>query len=336
MKLVLEWLDSLNILKPSGIFSVGHRMVHGAENFIEPTLINDQVIDRIESLNYLAPLHNPPSIKAILALRAILDKNVPQVIIFDTAFHYFLPEWASKYAIPIETAEKYHIRRYGFHGIAHRYMTERFSSITSIPLNQTSLITLQLGNGCSAAAVKNGLSVDTSMGFTPLEGLIMGTRAGDMDPYLFGLLMRQKNISIDEVEKFLNKESGLLGISGLSSDMRVLLEAEENGNRRAALAISMFCYRVRKYIGAYLAVLNGAQAVIFGGGIGENASIVRARICSGFEWCGLIMDPDRNAKVIGSEGRISADNAKIDIYVVPVDETLIIARETYSFCQDKY
>jgi acetate kinase len=286
------------------------------------------VIDRIKSLNYLAPLHNPPSIKAIRAVRSILGINVPQVVIFDTAFHHFLPEWASKYAIPIEIAEKYHIRRYGFHGIAHRYMTERFSSMTSTPLNQTRVITLQLGNGCSVAAIKDGISVDTSMGFTPLEGLIMGTRAGDMDPSIIGFLMRQGEISIDEIENLLNKKSGLLGISGRTQDMRELLKAEGQGDKCSALAVNMFCYRVRKYIGAYLAVLGGTQAVIFGGGIGENSPDIRNRICNGMDWCGLMLDIDLNSNMIGIEGRISKDKSKIHAYVIPVDETIIIARET--------
>jgi acetate kinase len=337
MQFVLERLESLNIINPSEIRAVGHRVVHGGEQFIEPTRISDQVINKIESLNDFAPLHNPPSIKAIRAVRAILGESVPQVVIFDTAFHHFLPEWASKYAIPIEISEKYHIRRYGFHGIAHRYMAERFSSLISTPLNQTRVITLQLGNGCSVAAIKNGISVDTSMGFTPLEGLIMGTRAGDMDPSLVGFLMRREGIGIDEVENLLNKRSGLLGISGRSRDMRELLKAENQGDKRSALAVDMFCYRVRKYIGAYLAVLGGAQAVIFGGGIGENAPGIRSRICEGLDWCGLMLDSKLNAGTIGVEGRISKDESKIPTYVIPVDETIIIARETvrYLHCKCK-
>ncbi len=327
-RLVFERLNSMNIPGSDGICAVGHRMVHGGDQFFDPVLISDEVINRLESLNNLAPLHNPPSMKAIRAVREILGISVPQVVIFDTTFHHNLPEWASLYAIPLDISEKYHIRRYGFHGIAHRYMTERFSVITSTPVNQTRLITLQLGNGCSAAAIKNGISADTSMGFTPLEGLIMGTRGGDIDPSLIGFLVRREGSGIDEVENLLNKSSGLLGISGISRDMRELLKAQKQGHKRSALAVTMFCYRVRKYIGAYLAVLGGAQAVIFGGGIGENAPLVRMRICEGFNWCGLMLDPDRNAGTIGHEGRISKDDAKIHAYVIPVDETKIIARET--------
>ncbi|MGA1790819.1 MAG: acetate/propionate family kinase [bacterium] len=335
MSLVLDSLREKGYFEKSRIDALGHRVVHGGDRFVGPTLIDNEVIDRLEALSFLAPLHNPPCLKGIKTAKEILKASLPQVAVFDTAFHTSLPEQASHYAIPYSLAEKNRIRRYGFHGLAHSYMAERFSSMTSTPLDKVRIITLQLGNGCSAAAIQDGRSIDTSMGFTPLEGLMMGTRAGDMDPYLPGFLMRQEKMGIDEAEEILNKKSGLLGVSGLSSDMRVLLEAEEGGNRRAALAMSMFCYRIRKYIGAYLAVLNGAQAVIFGGGIGENAPTIRSRICSGFEWCGLIMDPIRNKEVIGTEGHISSKTAKIHVYVVPVDETLIIAKETYQFLYEK-
>lgn len=335
MQLVLKRLESLNIMNPSEIRAVGHRMVHGGDQFIDPTCISDQVINEIESLNDFAPLHNPPSIKAIQTARVILGESVPQVVIFDTAFHHSLPEWASKYAIPIEITKKYHIRRYGFHGIAHRYMAERFSSLILTPLNQSRVITLQLGNGCSASAIKNGISVDTSMGFTPLEGLIMGTRVGDMDPSLVGFLMRHEGIGIDEIENLLNKRSGLLGISGCSQDMRELLKAENQGDKHSALAVNMFCYRVRKYIGAYLAVLGMAQAVIFGGGIGENSPEIRARICEGLDLFGLVLDSKLNAGTIGIESRISKDESKIHAYVIPVDETIIIARETFRYLHNK-
>jgi len=333
VRLVFERLGSLSIFDSGRICAVGHRVVHGGEGFVEPALVSDELIRRLESISYMAPLHNPPSIKAIRAAREILDISVPQVVIFDTAFHRTLPDWASRYAIPAEISKKYYIRRYGFHGIAHRYMTERFSSIASIPLNQARVITLQLGNGCSATAIKDGISVDTSMGFTPLEGLIMGTRAGDIDPSLPGFLMRQEGIDVEEVESWLNKRSGLLGISGFSHDMRELLDAGEQGHKQSDLAVTMFCYRVRKYIGSYLAVLGGAQAVIFGGGIGENAPGVRARICEGLDWCGLTLDFDRNAGTVGSCGRISKDEAKIHAYVIPVDETILIAGETLRYLQ---
>jgi len=335
MRLVLDRLRERDYFEKIRIDALGHRVVHGADRFVGPTLIDDEVAERLEALSFLAPLHNPPCLNGIKTARGILKDSLPQVAVFDTAFHTSLPEQASRYAIPYSLAERNRIRRYGFHGLAHRYMAERFSSMTSTPFDKARVITLQLGNGCSAAAIQDGRSIDTSMGLTPLEGLMMGTRAGDMDPYLPGFIMRQEKLGIDEVEDILNKKSGLLGVSGLSPDMRVLLEAEAKGNRRAALALSLFCYRVRKYIGAYLAVLNGAQALIFGGGIGENAPTIRSRICNGFEWCGLIMDPVRNKGMIGQEGHISSKTAKIHVYVVSVDETLIIAKETYKFLYEK-
>jgi acetate kinase len=250
------------------------------------------------------------------------------VAVFDTAFHYTLPESAFRYAIPLELADKHHIRRYGAHGIAHQYMAERYASLRGRPLTQTRLITLQLGNGCSAAAVAGGRSVDTSMGLTPLEGLVMGTRSGDVDPSLPGFLARHEGVAIEEVEDWLNKRSGLLGVSGYSQDMRELLKAESQGDARAALAIELFCYRVRKYLGMYLAVLGGTDAIIFGGGIGEHAAAVRARICDGMAWCGLLLDAERNAHAVGFDARISADSATIEAYVVVVNEAALIARDT--------
>jgi acetate kinase len=250
------------------------------------------------------------------------------VATFDTAFHRSLPERASRYAIPTELSERHDIRRYGFHGLAHRYIVERFSEIAATPVEEMKLITLQLGAGCSATAVDGGRSVDTSMGFTPLEGLMMGTRSGDLDPSLVGFLARGEEVSAEEVEGWLNTRSGLLGVSGHSGDMRELLEAEREGDLRASLAVDMFCYRVRKCIGAYLAVLDGADAIIFGGGIGENAPEVRARICAGLGWCGLLVDADRNAEAIGAETRISSDVSPLQAYVIPVDEASIIVRDT--------
>ncbi len=329
--LILNWLGSKGLLESNDLGAVGHRVVHGGDRFSESIMLDDDAIKGIEEISYLAPLHNRPSLDSILAVRATLGPSIPQVAAFDTSFHHSLPDHASRYAIPVEVAERHHIRRYGFHGLAHRYMAERYSAITSKPLNQVKLITLQLGNGCSATGIKGGCSVDTSMGFTPLEGLIMGTRSGDLDPALIGFLMRYEGMAIEQVEDLLNKHSGLLGISGRSRDMRQLLEAEERGDSRAALAVEMFCYRVRKYIGAYLAILGGAQAVTFGGGIGENAPQIRARICAGMEWCGLVLDKDRNAVTIGSEGQISMEKAGIHAYVIPVSETFIIVHETIRF-----
>jgi acetate kinase len=327
---MLSWLESCGLTARDQLQAIGHRVVHGGEHFVEPTLIDDEAIEGVEAVSELAPLHNEPSLMAIRAARSALGPEVPMVAIFDTAFHHSMPERASRYAIPQDLAAEHHIRRYGFHGLAHRYMTERYSVITSTPASQARLVTLQLGNGCSATAVQAGRSVDTSMGFTPLEGLMMGTRSGDIDPSLAGFVARRQGIDVAEVVGWLNTRSGLLGVSGRSRDMRELLESERRGDGRAALAVEMFCYRVRKYIGAYMAVLGGADAIVFGGGIGENAPTVRSRICAGMEWCGLTLNEDRNAGAIGFEEQISAQDARVHAYVIPVDETVIIARDAAS------
>jgi acetate kinase len=308
--------------------AIGHRVVHGGDRFIEPTLIDDEVIKAIEDVSSLAPLHNEPSLITIKAMRKKVALAVPHVAVFDTAFHRSLPERAWRYAIPQALADKHGIRRYGFHGLAHRYMSERYAAIAGVPSKSMKLITLQLGNGCSAAAIEGGRPIDTSMGFTPLEGLVMGTRSGDIDPSLVNFIARCEKMKADEVEELLNKKSGLLGLSGKWRDMRELLKAEQAGDAGAALAIDIFCYRARKYIGAYLAALGGADAVIFGGGIGENAPSVRSRILSGMERCGLSLDEKRNASAVGVEQCISADGSDIKVYVIPVDEASIIARDT--------
>ncbi|MGQ9647546.1 MAG: acetate/propionate family kinase [Thermodesulfobacteriota bacterium] len=325
---VFDWLGTLGYLKARGIDGVGYRVVHGGPHFLEPTLIDDRVLEAIEAISHLALLHNHPSIEAIRAARVRFGPSMPMVAVFDTTFHSDMPERASHYPIPLELTEKHHAWRYGFHGIAHRYMVERYAVMTSTPLEKIRIITLQLGSGCSATAVKAGRSVDTSMGLTPLEGLMMGTRSGDVDPHLPGFLAERERISPADVEVLLNTKSGLLGVSGLSQDMRELLEAESKGNERAALAVEMFCYRVKKQIGAYLAALGGTDAVVFGGGIGENSPPVRSRICAGMEWCGMVLDEDRNNSMIGKEGKVSRDEARVEIYVVPVDEAVMIARDT--------
>jgi acetate kinase len=325
---VLAWLESSGLLKSSGNWAVGHRVVHGGSRFTGAVAIDDQVLAAIEGVSELAPLHNEPALQAIYAAMEALGPETPMVAVFDTAFHTTLPKKASEYAIPGDLAAKHEIRRYGFHGIAHQYMAERYSVITSRPIEGTKLITLQLGNGCSATAVAGGRSIDTSMGFTPLEGLMMGTRSGNLDPSLPGFLARREGVRIEDVEGWLNTRSGLLGVSGHSRDMRELLRRAHQGDTRAELAVEMFCYRVRKYIGAYLTVLGGADAVVFGGGIGENAPMVRAHICVDMDWCGIRLDEDRNAKAVGSEGRISADDSKVHAYVITVDESVMIARET--------
>jgi acetate kinase len=252
------------------------------------------------------------------------------VAVFDTAFHASLPDYAYTYALPRDLAERHRIRRLGFHGTAHEYMVERYAQMAGTPTGQSTIITLQLGNGCSAAAIRDGRSVDTSMGFTPLEGLVMGTRSGDVDAGIVSYLADKENIDVAEIDDVLNRKSGLLGMSGRSGDMRDLLSAEGQ-DPHARLAVEVFVYRVRKYIGAYLAALGGAQAIVFGGGIGENGSSIRARICEGMEWCGLRLDPERNDAAVGTEGRISADGAAIAAYVVRVDESALIARYTAEY-----
>jgi acetate kinase len=249
---------------------------------------------------------------------------VPAVAIFDSSFHRTIPPAAYTYAIPHELAVKYKIRRYGFHGISHNYLMLRYAEMTGTPVAQTSIITLHLGGGCSAAAIKNGESIDTSMGFTPLEGLVMGTRSGDIDPALAGFLAHKENVSVEVVEQWLNTRSGLLGVSGLSQDMRVLTSRAETDSR-ARLALDVFCYRAKKYVGAYLAAMGGAAAVVFGGGIGENAPGIRHRICEGLEQLGLDLEPTQNAALRGREGRISRDGSRLHAYVIPTDEALMMA-----------
>lgn len=312
--------------------AVGHRVVHGGDRFVSPVLIDRSVLTALEGLDELAPLHNPAALEGIRAAQEALGPEVPMVAVFDTAFHATLPTYASTYALPYEVAERNRIRRYGFHGTAHEYMLKRYAESTGIPPQEATIITLQLGNGCSATAIRDGRSVDTSMGFTPLEGLVMGTRSGDLDPSIVNYLVHKEEISTDEVERLLNERSGLLGISGRSGDMRELLAAAPM-EPRAELAIEIFCYRVRKYIGAYLAALGGAQAVVFGGGIGENSPDIRARICDGLEWSGLQLDTARNADRVGKEGRISTDGASIATHVVAVNEASLIAVHTVECIQ---
>ena len=326
---VLSWLKPEKGSGFEEIDAVGHRVVHGGDRFTGSVLIDDEVDAIIEALNDLAPLHNPACLSGIRAARAVLSSAVPMVAVFDTAFHHTIPDYASTYAIPYELSSRHRVRRYGFHGLAHNYLALRYAEIKAIPTDQVNIVTLHLGNGCSAAAIRRGKSVDTSMGFTPLEGLVMGTRSGDLDPAVVGYLALKEGISVIEVEGMLNKQSGLLGISGRSNDMHELIErAKEDG--RARLAIEIFCYRARKYLGAYFAALGSAEAVVFSGGIGENSPLVRAKICEGMEWCGLRLDSHRNEALVGVEGQISTNAARIHAYVIPTDEELVIARETVS------
>ncbi len=330
---VVRWLASGSVPEigqTSDIHAVGHRVVHGGERFKRSVLINDDVMRGIDDCIDLAPLHNPANIRGILAARELLGAGLPQVAVFDTAFHQTLPERAYLYALPYQYYRRYKVRRYGFHGTSHRYVAYRYRTMLGIERSATNVISLHLGNGCSAAAIVGGDSIDTSMGMTPLEGLVMGSRAGDLDPAIIDYLATKEGLALQQVEALLNKQSGLLGISGLTNDMRELLdEARENADRRATLAIEIFCYRARKYVGAYLAATGGADALIFTGGIGENAAEVRSRIADGLGWMGMELDADlNNATVGGREGRISTDGSRLHAYVIPTDEELLIARDT--------
>jgi acetate kinase len=331
---VVRWLASERsgideIRSLSDIGAAGHRVVHGGELFKESVVIDDEVLKGIEDCIDLAPLHNPNNLRAIQALRDIFGRKTPQVAVFDTAFHASIPEYAYLYAVPYHLYRRHRIRRYGFHGTSHRYVAYRYRFLNGFTREQTNLVTLHLGNGCSAAAIRQGQVVDTSMGMTPLEGLVMGTRSGDVDPAILDLVAGKEGLSIHEVETLLNTQSGLLGISGLTNDMKVLEEElKEHDDRRVRLAIEVFCYRARKYIGAFLASMGGADAVVFTGGIGENSAEVRSRICTGLEWAGLTIDPAQNGQMAGREGRISTEGSSLKAWVIPTNEELLIARDT--------
>jgi acetate kinase len=332
---VLRWLVSKEARIPgisalSDVHAVGHRVVHGGEALTRSTRIDDAVLEKIEETIDLAPLHNPHNLKGILVARELLGPGVPQVAVFDTAFHSTMPETSYLYALPYQLYRRHRLRRYGFHGTSHRYVAWRYSRLTGAPREKVDIVNLHLGNGCSACAIKAGASVDTSMGLTPLEGLAMGTRCGDVDASVVEFIHHKEGMTLAEIDALLNKQSGLLGLSGLTHDMRELLDEErEHNDRRATLAIDIFCSRVRKYVGAYLAEMGGARAITFTGGIGENAAPVRARICAGLDWLGLKLDAKRNAETVGGrEGEISTKGSRLKAYVIPTDEELIIARDT--------
>ena len=332
--MILRWIVApesgvADVSSVADIHAVGHRVVHGGERFTSSVLITDEVLRGIEDCIELAPLHNPANIQGIVAARTALG-SLPQVAVFDTAFHQTLPEHAFLYALPYQLYRRHRIRRYGFHGTSHRYVAYRYRKLKGIERDATNIITLHLGNGCSIAAIKDGNSIDTSMGFTPLEGLVMGTRSGDLDASIVDLIATKEGLSSREVETLLNKQSGLLGISGLTDDMRELLaEAHEHNDRRARLAIEIFCYRARKYIGSYLAAMNGAEAIVFTGGIGENSAEIRSRMCDELNWLGVELDPELNSNHGASKsGQISSDSSRVAVYVVPTNEELLIARDT--------
>lgn len=335
VELIIRWITSEdsgieNVKSLADINAVGHRVVHGGEKFTQSSIINHEVIKEIEDCIELAPLHNPANLKGISAAREIFGAGLTQVAVFDTAFHQTLPEQAFLYALPYQYYRRHKIRRYGFHGTSHRYVAYRYRRLLKIPREQANVLTLHLGNGCSIAAIKNGDSIDTSMGLTPLEGLVMGTRSGDIDPAIVEFICEKEGLSVHEADTLLNKQSGLLGISGLTNDMRELLaEAHESNDRRARLAIEIFCYRIRKYIGSYLAAMNGADAIIFTGGIGENSAEIRAMICEKLNWLGIELDSDLNEnKTQKRERQISTENSRVKVFVIPTNEELLIARDT--------
>src|SRR5690349_12180134 len=335
VELIIRWVCSENsgideVKAVADIHAVGHRVVHGGERFTHSVLITDEVLHGIEDCIDLAPLHNPANIKGIMAAREVFGAGLPQAAVFDTAFHQTLPDYAYLYALPYQLYRRHRIRRYGFHGTSHRYVAYRYRQLLGITRDATNILTLHLGNGCSIAAIKGGNSIDTSMGYTPLEGLVMGTRSGDLDASIVDLIGTKEGLSSGEVESLLNKQSGLLGISGLTDDMRELLaEAHENNDRRARLAIEIFCYRASKYIGSYLAAMNGAEAIVFMGGIGENSAEIRARICSDLAWLGVELDGELNSNHgAGHDGRISTATSRLSVFVIPTNEELLIARDT--------
>ncbi len=338
---LVRWIVSPDAQIPgirslADIHAVGHRVVHGAEKFTRSVTISNEVLDGIEDCIALAPLHNPANLKGIYAARELFGAGVPQVAVFDTSFHSTMPETSYLYAIPYQLYRRHKIRRYGFHGTSHRYVAYRYRQITKKQRDAINLITLHLGNGCSACAIKNGDSFDTSMGLSPLEGLVMGTRGGDLDPAVMEFLMHKEGMSINEVDTMLNKQSGLLGLSGLTNDMRDLLDEErEHHDRRAALAVAIFVQRVKKYIGSYLAEMNGAEALVFTGGIGENSATIRQRVCEGLEWLGIKIDQSLNTGLArGAEGMIQAADSRVQIHVIPTNEELLIARDTVRCIKD--
>ena len=308
------------------ISAVGHRVVHAGEKFAYSVVINDEVMNALKECIDLAPLHNPPNILGIEACEELMP-NVQMVGVFDTAFHQSMLPYAYIYALPYEYYTEYGVRRYGFHGTSHKYVAERAASILGKDLKELKIVTCHLGNGASITAVKDGKSIDTSMGFTPLEGLVMGTRCGDIDPAICGFLMENEKIDIDGLNNILNKKSGVLGISGISSDFRDIETASKEGNKRASLALEVFAHNVRKYIGAYAAVMGGVDAVVFTAGLGENSSSMRASICNGLEFLGLVIDEDKN-NIRGEEAIISTDDSKAKILLIPTNEELMIAKDT--------
>ncbi len=316
------------------VSAVGHRVVHGAEQFTESVLITDDTIRQIEACIDLAPLHNPHNLKGILVCKELLP-GVPQVAVFDTAFHHTMEDYVYTYALAYRFYEKYRFRRYGFHGTSHFYVSRRAAEIVGGDIRSLKIITCHLGNGASVAAVKYGRSMDTSMGFTPLEGLIMGTRCGDVDPAMVLFVMEKEGLNPEECDALMNHECGLIGISGISSDMRDIIKAYEDGNDRARLALQMYSYRIRKYIGMYSASMNGVDIIVFTGGVGENAVLIRSMCCNDMEYLGIEFDEEKNRMSIGIEGELSSRDSRVRVLCVPTNEELVIARDTARIIDDK-
>lgn len=313
------------------IDAVGHRVVHGGERFTDSVLISDDVLNGIEACAEIAPLHNPPNLYGIKACMRLMY-NTPQVAVFDTAFHQTMPKVAYLYGLPYEMYVKYGLRRYGFHGTSHKYVAQQTAEMMGEHMSDLRFITCHLGNGASIAAIKYGKSIDTSMGYTPLEGLVMGTRSGEIDPAIIPFLMEKENMNAQQIDDYLNRRSGILGISGLSSDFRDLESAANRGDERSQLAIDIFAYKVKKYIGGYVAAMGGVDAIIFTAGLGENSPFMRDKICNGLEYLGTRIDPELN-KLRGKQMEISIKRARVKIFVIPTNEELVIARDTLNICR---
>jgi len=341
LNLAMRWIISPEskieaIQSVSDIHAIGHRVVHGGEELRKSVRIDQEVVSKIEDCIELAPLHNPANLKGIRAATELFGEGIPQVAVFDTAFHSEMPEESYLYGVPYQLYRRHKLRRYGFHGTSHRYVAYRYRQLRNLERENVRVITLHLGNGCSVCAIDRGKSVNTSMGFTPLEGLLMGTRCGDLDVSVLEFLQHKEGMNLQQIMTVLNKESGLLGLSGLTSDMRELLEEEaENQDRRAKLAINIYCKRARSYIGRYHVELGGADAVVFTGGIGQNSPEIRSRICDGLQCIGLRLDSTKNERVHGGKaGLITGKNSKLRAYAFPTNEELLIARDTVRVIED--
>ena len=324
-----KYIESINEIN-----AVGHRVVHGGETFSASTLITDEVIKKVQSLSDLAPLHNPANLKGVAAISKLLP-DVPQVAVFDTAFHQSMEPYAYMYPLPYRMYSDYKVRRYGFHGTSHRYVSKRGAAFLGLDYDTARIITCHIGNGGSLAAIKGGKVVDTSMGLTPAEGLMMGTRTGDIDPGALVYVMQKEGLDTDGLNKLINKESGVLGVSEISSDMRDIESGMEAGNERAILTMNMYNHRIKKYLGAFLAELNGADAIIFTGGVGENQAVTREYVCDEMDYAGIKIDKELNRKVRAKEVLISAPDSKVKIAIIPTDEELLIAKDTLAIVSAK-